>query len=130
MDHCDVSFIHLLSFDRFELSISVSGVYVIIAYFVLQETRGRDTEYFDHPISYLSTVGVILLQRARRLRKQTGDMRYKAKSEDQKQKLWKLIYISCTRPICELILIFPKYGQELTSVQCFFSPNPLLLRLV
>jgi hypothetical protein len=43
---------------------------------------------------------VILTRRARKLRKETGDVRYRAHVEDERGSLRALIWISCTRPLC------------------------------
>jgi len=37
---------------------------------------------------------------AKKLRKETGDCRYRARAEDEQGNLRTLIYISCTRPLC------------------------------
>ncbi|KAF9266667.1 MFS general substrate transporter [Marasmius fiardii PR-910] len=42
---------------------------------------------------------IILTRLARRIRKETGDTRFRARIEDERAKLSTLIYVSCTRPI-------------------------------
>ncbi|KAF8524182.1 major facilitator superfamily domain-containing protein [Gautieria morchelliformis] len=69
------------------LHLIVSGVYVLVMSVTLGETR----------------VGVILTREARKLRKQTGDNRYRARVEDENLSLKQLIIISCTRPIYLLL---------------------------
>ena len=44
---------------------------------------------------------VILTRRAKKLRKETGDERYRAKAELELPSLKTLLYISCTRPLGE-----------------------------
>jgi hypothetical protein len=46
------------------------------------------------------TGAVILTRLARRLRKKTGDERYRARAEDERPTMKSLIYVSCTRPLC------------------------------
>lgn len=46
---------------------------------------------------------VLLTQLAKKTRKETGDRRYRARVEDERADLTTLIYISCTRPVCECI---------------------------
>lgn len=64
-----------------------AGTYVILVPFFLHETRSS----------------IVITRIARRLRKKTGDNRYRARAEDERPKLKRLIYTSCTRPICMLI---------------------------
>jgi hypothetical protein len=45
---------------------------------------------------------IILTRLAKKLRKETGDHRYRARAEDEAGNLRTLIYISCTRPLCTL----------------------------
>ena len=45
---------------------------------------------------------VLLTRLARKLRKETGDNRYRARIEDERASLRSLIFISCTRPLREL----------------------------
>ena len=54
------------------------------------------------PIFMKETRSAVLLTRlAKKLRKETGDARYRARVEDERTSLRTLIYISCTRPLCE-----------------------------
>ena len=54
------------------------------------------------PIFMKETRSAVLLTRlAKKLRKETGDPRYRARVEDERASLRTLIYISCTRPLCE-----------------------------
>lgn len=43
---------------------------------------------------------IILTKMARKLRKKTGNKRYRARAEDERGNLKQLIWISCTRPLC------------------------------
>jgi hypothetical protein len=47
---------------------------------------------------------VVLTRIAKKLRKKTGDHRYRARVEDERASLKTLIWISCTRPICSFYL--------------------------
>lgn len=42
---------------------------------------------------------VLLTRLAKKIRKETGDQRYRARIEDERASLKTLIYISCTRPL-------------------------------
>jgi hypothetical protein len=44
---------------------------------------------------------IILTRLAKKLRKETGDLRYRARAEDEEGSLSTLIFISCTRPVCK-----------------------------
>lgn len=61
------------------------GVYLILVPIIMKETRAS----------------ILLMRIARRIRKKSGDHRYRARVEDERASLRTLIYISCTRPICE-----------------------------
>ncbi|KAI0080216.1 MFS general substrate transporter [Panus rudis PR-1116 ss-1] len=65
------------------LHLITTGVLVVAVATLMRETRAS----------------VLLTRRAKRLRKQTGDKRYRARAEDERASLKTLIYISCTRPI-------------------------------
>lgn len=45
---------------------------------------------------------ILLTRLARKLRKETGDHRYRARAEDEEASLYTLIAVSCTRPLCTL----------------------------
>ena len=45
---------------------------------------------------------VLLTRIASKIRQETGNFRYRARVEDERDSLKHLIYISCTRPICAL----------------------------
>ncbi|THU86241.1 MFS polyamine transporter [Dendrothele bispora CBS 962.96] len=61
----------------------VCAVYLIMVPFIMRETRSS----------------IILRRLAKRIRKETGDNRYRARIEDQRVGLLTLIYVACTRPI-------------------------------
>ncbi|KAI5830150.1 MFS general substrate transporter [Schizophyllum commune Tattone D] len=65
----------------------ISGVFFCIVPFVMSETRSP----------------VLLTRLAKKLRRETGDKRYRARIEDERASLRQLIYISCTRPIYLLL---------------------------
>ncbi|KZS94443.1 MFS general substrate transporter [Sistotremastrum niveocremeum HHB9708] len=60
-----------------------AGLSLLSVIFIMGETRG----------------GVLLKREARRLRKTTGDSRYRARVEDEKVSLRTMIYYSATRPL-------------------------------
>jgi len=68
----------------------ISTLYLVLLPLVLKETRSS----------------VLLKRLAKKLRKETGDIRYRARAEDKSQSLGHMIYISCTRPI-RLLLTEP-----------------------
>lgn len=54
------------------------------------------------PILMKETRSAVVLTRiAKKLRTETGDHRYRARVEDERASLRNLIWISCTRPLCE-----------------------------
>ncbi|OJA21192.1 hypothetical protein AZE42_01354 [Rhizopogon vesiculosus] len=65
----------------------VSGVYFIIVLLFMRETRST----------------IILIRMARKVRKDTGDGRYRARAEENKPSLASMIWISCTRPLYLLL---------------------------
>ena len=65
-----------------------TGVYLLLLPFVMKETRSS----------------IILIRMAKKLRKTTGDHRYRARVEDELPSLANLIIIACTRPVRKLIL--------------------------
>jgi hypothetical protein len=74
--------------------LSVTGVYTLLIPVLMKETRS----------------GVILTNMARKMRKETGDHRFRARVEEERGSLRTLIWISCTRPIrqyCSYAIIRP-----------------------
>ncbi|GJJ11462.1 hypothetical protein Clacol_005695 [Clathrus columnatus] len=65
------------------LHLIVGGVYALAVIIFFQETRA----------------GVILTREAKKLRRETGNLQYRARVEDENSSLWRLITISCTRPL-------------------------------
>ncbi|PPQ69601.1 hypothetical protein CVT26_001589 [Gymnopilus dilepis] len=61
----------------------ICAAFLVLLPFVMKETRAS----------------VLLTRIARKLRRETGDHRYRARVEDERAKLSTLIWISCTRPI-------------------------------
>ena len=53
---------------------------------------------------------ILLMRLARTLRKETGNKRYRARIEDERLSLSKLIWISCTRPVRAYFLFFYESG--------------------
>ena len=51
---------------------------------------------------------VVLTRIAKKMRKKMGNTRYRARVEDERASLKTLIWISCTRPLCECEMVtFP-----------------------
>ncbi|EPQ56672.1 MFS polyamine transporter [Gloeophyllum trabeum ATCC 11539] len=65
----------------------ITGIYVVMIPILMKETRSA----------------VLLTRLARKLRKETGNHRYRARAEDERGSLRTLILISCTRPLHLLI---------------------------
>ncbi|KAH9479807.1 Ascochitine biosynthesis cluster MFS transporter [Psilocybe cubensis] len=65
------------------IQMMICAVYLIILPFIMKETRSS----------------ILLTRIAKKLRKETGDHRYRARVEDERAKLRTLIWISCTRPV-------------------------------
>ena len=47
---------------------------------------------------------ILLRRMAAKMRKETGNMAYRARIEDEGVSIWTLIFISCTRPIRECFI--------------------------
>ena len=62
---------------------SVNGAYFLIGLFIMEETRSH----------------IILRSIAKKLRKETGDDRYRARGDETRKTLSAMIKTSCTRPI-------------------------------
>ena len=83
------------------------------------------------PIFMKETRSSVLLTRlAKKMRKETGDNRYRARIEDERASLRTLIYISCTRPICEYPDHCPRGIIYRRFPQSYWSPNRVLLHSV
>ncbi|KAL0567583.1 hypothetical protein V5O48_014412, partial [Marasmius crinis-equi] len=65
------------------IQMMIAGVLLLLVPLVMVETRES----------------IILTRLAKRIRKETGDQRYRARVEDERASLRTLIYISCTRPV-------------------------------
>ncbi|KIY44966.1 MFS general substrate transporter [Fistulina hepatica ATCC 64428] len=65
------------------IQLIICGIYVLLVPILMKETRST----------------IILTRLARKVRRNTGDNRYRARVEDERASLWKLVRISCTRPI-------------------------------
>lgn len=59
------------------------GAYSVLVPLIMRETRSS----------------ILLTRLAKKIRKETGDRRYRARIEDERTSLGALIFISCTRPI-------------------------------
>ncbi|KDR67699.1 hypothetical protein GALMADRAFT_257977 [Galerina marginata CBS 339.88] len=65
------------------IQMMICGLYIVLLPFVMKETRAS----------------ILLTRIAKKLRKATGDHRYRARVEDERASLRTLIWISCTRPV-------------------------------
>ncbi|KAL4252903.1 MFS transporter superfamily protein [Abortiporus biennis] len=65
----------------------IAGVYTLSLPILMKETRSA----------------VLITRIAKKMRKETGDHRYRARVEDERASLRTLIYISCTRPLYLMI---------------------------
>ncbi|EPT01012.1 hypothetical protein FOMPIDRAFT_1121546 [Fomitopsis schrenkii] len=66
----------------------IAGIFVICVQVFMKETRAS----------------VLLVRIAKKMRKETGNHRYRARVEDESASLRTLIYISCTRPVYLLVM--------------------------
>ncbi|KAJ7773794.1 MFS general substrate transporter [Mycena metata] len=64
-----------------------AGVCVVLTYTICKETR----------------TGIMLTRKAKKLRAETGDPRYRAKAEDERGSMRRLLWVSSTRPIILLL---------------------------
>jgi len=62
---------------------SIAGAYLLLVPIIMSETRSS----------------VLLARLAKKVRKETGDNRYRARVEDERASLRNLILVSCMRPI-------------------------------
>ena len=79
---------------------SVTAVFAAALPLLMKETRSA----------------VVLTRIAKRLRKKTGDHRYRARVEDERASLKTLIWISCTRPLCECQLRYHPFSVTHMSI--------------
>ncbi|KAK0497400.1 MFS polyamine transporter [Armillaria luteobubalina] len=68
------------------IQMMICGIYIALFPLVMKETRSS----------------ILLTHLAKKIRKETGDNRYRARVEDERASLRALIYISITRPIREI----------------------------
>lgn len=68
--------------------LSLSGALAVVIPLFMGETRSS----------------VLLKRLARKMRKETGDQRYRARVEDELPSLRSLMFVSATRPLCKLRL--------------------------
>lgn len=88
VDSFDVRiWIWIVMFQCPDMSARISGVFILMVPLFMKETRSS----------------VLLTRLAKKLRKETGDQRYRARVEDERASLRNLIYISCTRPVCKFV---------------------------
>ncbi|KAH9933422.1 major facilitator superfamily domain-containing protein [Fomitopsis serialis] len=66
---------------------SIAGIFVLCVQVFMTETR----------------TSVLLVRLAKKIRKETGNPRYRARVEDESASLSTLIYVSCTRPVYLLL---------------------------
>lgn len=84
---------------------SFSGVYFVIAALTMKETRQS----------------IILRRVAQKMRKETGNMRYRARVEETQRSLRELIWISCTRPISEWSHSYMIYSLLIVVIEFLFT---------
>ena len=89
----------------------VLGVELLLVITVMKETRST----------------IILTRLARKLRKETGNPRYRARAEDERGSLRTLIYISCTRPLCKPETVSDCWTSRLISVLDLLTTEPTVL---
>ncbi|KAK0497399.1 MFS polyamine transporter [Armillaria luteobubalina] len=65
------------------IQMMICGIYIVLVPFIMKETRSS----------------ILLTRLAKKIRKETGDKRYRARVEDERASLRTLIFISITRPI-------------------------------
>ncbi|KAK0440945.1 MFS polyamine transporter [Desarmillaria tabescens] len=65
------------------IQMMICGMYIVLVPLIMKETRSS----------------ILLTRLAKKIRKETGDKRYRARIEDERASLRTLIFISCTRPI-------------------------------
>jgi len=65
------------------IPVMLCGIYLVVILIIMEETR----------------TSILLIRMAKKLRKETGQSRYRARVEDERASLGHLIFISCTRPI-------------------------------
>lgn len=75
---------------------SLTGVVFILVVAVMSETRSS----------------IILTRLARKLRKETGNHRYRARAEDERGNFRTLLYTSCTRPLCKYHFNIYRYSRH------------------
>ncbi len=89
------------------ISHSVGFVLFLAVVLFMKETRGS----------------VLLTKIAKKMREETGDLRYRARIEDERGSLRSLILVSLTRPICAYILCFGFCAIDIALIQTFWSQN-------
>jgi hypothetical protein len=85
MGSCYVGFLKHKDGTLTEILLRFTGAFFVAVVVFMKETRAT----------------IVLTRLAKRKRKETGDDRYQARSEIEKESLIALIKISCTRPICQ-----------------------------
>src|SRR5882762_2791239 len=82
---------------------SLTGVILLLTIAVMKETRST----------------IILMRVAKKLRKDTGNHRHRARAEDEIGSVWTLLYISCTRPLCKFHLsLIRNSGRSDLQIYC------------
>jgi len=108
-----------------------SGVFFIWLFvFGAPETRGRVTGFegaiFSQRSCFLScSVGTILLaRRAKKLRKTTGDSRYRTAVDPPN--LRQLVWISTTRPVCEHRAVYKRTSLHPNTMKDLLFTEPIV----
>jgi hypothetical protein len=76
------------------------------------------------PFIMVETRTTVLLTRiARKIRQETGNQRYRARVEDERDSLKHLVYISCTRPLCASLVRPPCDANLVTQFYCLLNQS-------
>ena len=66
-----------------------------------------------------------MTRKARKLRKDTGNEKYRARVESERESMKTLIWISCTRPICKYSNLYLN-GGFLTRFTVLLTTEPIV----
>ena len=92
---------------------SMCAVYLTAFPMVMKETRSS----------------IVLIRIAKNMRKAAGDVKYWAQIEDERQSLRKLIYISCTRPICMRVISSPSLNLSDACYTDLMCSEPIIISI-
>ena len=69
---------------------------------------------------------ILLTRLAKKVRKETGNHRYRARAEDEERSLSTLLYISCTRPLCMSLFILQITFEPIILQDLLFTEPTVL----